>query len=59
MNNNALGQKGVVIIKQTKKSVGRQKKFQNWINIYVLPFKTMEIMASCSFFIHMNVKEFK
>jgi hypothetical protein len=23
---------------------------QNWTNIYVLPFKTMIIMASCSFF---------
>jgi predicted Co/Zn/Cd cation transporter (cation efflux family) len=29
---------------------------QNWKNIYVLPF---QIMASCYFFIHMNVKEFK
>jgi hypothetical protein len=23
------------------------KNSQNWKNIYVLPFKTMEIMASC------------
>jgi hypothetical protein len=41
---------------------GRQttkKNNQNWININVLPFKVMEIMASCYFFIHMNVKEFK
>jgi hypothetical protein len=32
---------------------------QNWINIYVLPFKAMAIMASYYVFIHMNVKEFK
>jgi len=32
---------------------------QNWRNIYVLLFNTMAIMASCSFFIHMNVKQFK
>jgi len=37
-----------------------RKNNQNWRNIYpILPFKTMAIMASCSFFIHMNVKEFK
>jgi hypothetical protein len=35
------------------------KNNQDWRNIYVLPFKTMAIMASWSFFIHMNVKEFK
>jgi hypothetical protein len=37
-----------------------KKNSQNWINIYVLPFKAMAIMASqrC-FYIHMNVKEFK
>jgi len=36
------------------------KNNQNRKNIYVLPFKiTMAIMASCCFFIHMNVKEFK
>jgi hypothetical protein len=35
------------------------KNNQDWRNIYVLPFKTMEIIASWSFFIHMNVKEFK
>jgi hypothetical protein len=37
-----------------------KKNNQNWKNIYVLPyFETMEIMASYSFFIHMNVKKFK
>jgi hypothetical protein len=36
-----------------------KKNNQNYKNIYVLPFKTMAIMASGSFFIHMNVKEFK
>ncbi len=36
-----------------------KKNNQNWINIYVLQFKTMEIVVSCSFFIHMNIKEFK
>ncbi len=35
------------------------KKSQDWKNIYVLPLKTMAIMASWSFLIHMNVKEFK
>jgi hypothetical protein len=35
------------------------KNNQDWGNIYVLPFKTMAIMASWSFFIHMNIKEFK
>jgi hypothetical protein len=35
------------------------KKIQNWINIYVLPFKAMAIMAGYWFFIHMNIKEFK
>jgi hypothetical protein len=35
-----------------------KKNNQNWKNIYVLPFKTMVIIASCSFFIHMNVKEY-
>ncbi len=35
------------------------KNNQDWKNIYVLPFETMEIMASCSFLIHMNVKELK
>jgi len=35
------------------------KNNQNWKNIYVLPFKTMVIMASYYLFIHMNVKEFK
>ncbi len=32
---------------------------QNWINIYVLSFKAMTIMASYYFFVHMNVKKFK
>ncbi len=36
-----------------------KEKNQNWKNVYVLPFKKMAIMASCSFFIYMNVKEFK
>ncbi len=36
-----------------------KEKNQNWINIYVLSFKDMEIMASYCSFIHMNVKEFK
>jgi hypothetical protein len=36
-----------------------KKNSQNWINIFVLPFKAMAIMASYCFFIHMNVKEFK
>jgi hypothetical protein len=36
-----------------------KKNNQSWRNIYVLPFKTMVLIASCSFFIHMNVKEFK
>ncbi len=35
-----------------------KKNNQNWINIYVLPFKAMEIMTSF-FFIRMNVKKFK
>jgi hypothetical protein len=35
------------------------KNNQNWRNIYVLPFKTMAIMVSFSFLLHMNVKEFK
>jgi len=35
------------------------KNSQDWRNIYVLPFKTMAIMASYSFFIYMNINEFK
>jgi hypothetical protein len=35
-----------------------KKRNQNWRNIYVLSFKTMTFITSCSFFIHMNVKEF-
>jgi hypothetical protein len=49
---------GIVTIQQGTKGVRSQKNSQNWINIYVLQFKTMPIMSSC-FFIHMNVKEFK
>jgi hypothetical protein len=45
---------GAIIIKQVKKDVRKLKK-----NIYVLPFKTMEIMANHFIFIYMNVKEFK
>jgi hypothetical protein len=48
---------GVVTIK--KGCWTMKKNNQNWTNIYVSPFKTMVIMASFSFFIHMNVKEFK
>jgi hypothetical protein len=36
-----------------------EKNSQDWKNIYVLAFKTMAIMASCSFFIHTKVKELK
>jgi hypothetical protein len=36
-----------------------KKNSQNRINIYVLPFKVIEIVASYCFFIHINVKEFK
>jgi hypothetical protein len=36
-----------------------KKNNQNWINIYVLPFKAMAILASYCLFIHMNVKELK
>jgi hypothetical protein len=35
------------------------KNSQDWRNIYFLLFKTMAIMTSWSFFIHINVKEFK
>jgi len=35
------------------------KNSQDWGNIYVLSFKTIAIMASWSFLILMNVKEFK
>ncbi len=53
-------QEGVVTIRWTKKGVRLQKKNQNqnWINIYVFPFKAMSIMGTY-FFIHMNFKEFK
>jgi hypothetical protein len=36
-----------------------KKSNQNWINIYVFPFKTLAILASYYFFIHINVKEFE
>jgi hypothetical protein len=36
-----------------------KKNSQKLINIYVLPSKAMEIMASYFFFIHLNVKELK
>jgi hypothetical protein len=38
------------------------KNNQNWKYMYVLPFKTMAIMAiiaNWSFLIHMNIKELK
>jgi hypothetical protein len=38
------------------KDEGKQSKLEK---IYVLPFKTMAIMASFFFFKYMNVKEFK
>ncbi len=49
-NHNPMGQKSCQITK---------KNSQNWINIYVLPFKAMTIMASYFFPIYMDVKEFK
>jgi hypothetical protein len=53
-------QKGVITIQLAKNRCATIKKnSQNLINIYVLPFKNMEIMASYCFFIHMDVKEFK
>ncbi len=36
-----------------------KKNIQNWINIYVLPFKAMAIMENYCFFFHMNIEEFK
>jgi hypothetical protein len=59
-----------ILVKHTQINIQRcshnqmsQKRYQmtkennqNWRNIYVLLFNTMAIMASCSFFIHMNVK---
>jgi hypothetical protein len=50
---------GVVTIQQAKTASDHKEKNQNLINIYVFPFKTMAIMASYCFSIHMNVKEFK
>jgi len=49
-NHNPTNQKG----RQNTKNV-----FKKWINIYVLPFKAMAIMASYCFFSHMNVKDLK
>ncbi len=49
-SHNQMSQKGCWMTK---------KNIQNWANIYVLSFKTMVIMTSYCFFIHMNVKEFK
>ncbi len=49
---------GVVTIKQTKKRANN-KETKSKLGKFVFPFKPMEIMASCSSFIHMNVKEFK
>jgi hypothetical protein len=46
---------GVITIQRAKKDVGQIKIIKIG---YVLPFKTMAIMASF-IFIHMNVKEFK
>jgi hypothetical protein len=42
-----------------KRALDCKDKNQNWINIYVFPFKEMAIRESYYFFIHMNVKEFK
>jgi ribosomal protein L23 len=47
---------------QSNEQKGHQttrKNSHKWKNIYVLPFKTMAIMASCCFFIHMNVRNSK
>jgi hypothetical protein len=49
---------GVVTISQ-KGCKMSLKNNQDRKNIYILPFKTMAIMASQSIFIHMNVKDFK
>jgi hypothetical protein len=44
---------------EPKKNQTAKKNNRNLINIFVLPFKAMAIMASFFFLIHMNVKEFK
>jgi hypothetical protein len=44
---------------ESKKTSDNKEKQPNLINIYVLPFKVMAIMANYCFSIHMNVKEFK
>ncbi len=36
-----------------------KKNSQNWRNVNVLVFKTMAIIANCSFFIPMNTKKLK
>jgi hypothetical protein len=48
----------ITIISQKGHQIAK-KNNQNIINIHVLSFKAMAIMASYFFFIHMNVKEFK
>jgi hypothetical protein len=48
---------GAVTIKQTKKKSNNKEKQSKLEKKN--PFKTMEIMANCSSFIYMNVKEFK
>jgi hypothetical protein len=50
---------GAVTIQWAKKRCWTIKKNQNWINIYILPFKAMAIMANYCFFIHMNVNMVK
>jgi hypothetical protein len=50
--------RGAITISQ-KECQMDPKNSQDWRNIYVLPFKTMAIMASLYFLFHMNVKEFK
>jgi heme/copper-type cytochrome/quinol oxidase subunit 4 len=49
--------------KHVTRSQKRHKMFniisQNQTFIFLLPFKTIVIMVSLSFFLHMNVKELK
>ncbi len=52
-------QLGIITIKIANKDVGWQKKSKLEKYLWTLSFKTMAIIVSCSFFIHMNVKEFK
>jgi hypothetical protein len=44
---------------EPKNMLDNKEKCQNWKNVYVLPIKTMVIMASYYYFTHVNVKEFK